>query len=190
VARAGRCEGHGRRSAVSRLVRVVQLRSGKSRRPPALWAGLAAGAAGTTALNAITYLDMAVRGRPESSTPEDSVRRLAETVGARDLATSEEKQAVHRRAGVAALLGILTGVAAGAGYSVLRRLAGLQRPPGLLEGAALGGLAMLGSNGPMTVMGVTDPRDWSAADWVADVVPHLGYGLAAAGTLNLIERRR
>lgn len=33
--------------------------------------GLAAGAAGTTALNAVTYLDMALRGRPASTTPEE-----------------------------------------------------------------------------------------------------------------------
>ncbi|MGI8900330.1 MAG: hypothetical protein ACR2HA_05280 [Nocardioides sp.] len=32
-------------------------------------AGVAAGAAGTTALNAVTYLDMAIRGRGTSSTP-------------------------------------------------------------------------------------------------------------------------
>ena len=34
-----------------------------------LLAGIAAGAAGTTALNATTYLDMALRGRPASRTP-------------------------------------------------------------------------------------------------------------------------
>ena len=47
----------------------------------AFLAGAAAGAAGTTALNGVTYLDMAVRGRPASSTPEDTVDRLAEAVG-------------------------------------------------------------------------------------------------------------
>ena len=35
--------------------------------------GAAAGAAGTTALNVVTYLDMAIRGRPASDTPERSV---------------------------------------------------------------------------------------------------------------------
>jgi hypothetical protein len=171
-------------------VSVVQLRRGRGRRSPAFWAGLAAGAAGTTALNAATYLDMAARRRPESSTPEESLRRLADAVGAKELAVSEEEPAANRRAGLGALLGILTGVGVGVGYSVLRRLTGREQPPGLLEGVALGGLAMVASNAPMTVMGVTDPRTWSATDWVADVVPHLGYGLAAAGTLNLIERRR
>jgi hypothetical protein len=40
--------------------------------------GLVAGAAGTTALNAITYLDMAIRGRPASDTPERTIERLSE----------------------------------------------------------------------------------------------------------------
>ena len=38
--------------------------------------GAAAGAAGTTALNAVTYLDMTVRGRGTSSTPEQTVEAL------------------------------------------------------------------------------------------------------------------
>ena len=43
------------------------------------WAlrGAAAGAAGSTALNAVTYLDMAGRGRGSSSTPEQTVQALA-----------------------------------------------------------------------------------------------------------------
>ncbi|HEV7623003.1 MAG TPA: hypothetical protein VGO26_02625 [Amnibacterium sp.] len=40
--------------------------------------GSAAGADGTTALNAVAYLDMVLRARPASSTPETSVERLAE----------------------------------------------------------------------------------------------------------------
>jgi hypothetical protein len=39
---------------------------------------------------------------------------------------------------------------------------------------------MAGANGPMTALGVTDPRTWAAADRVADVVPHLAYGLVTA----------
>ena len=52
-----------------------------------LWAGLlsgaAAGAAGTTALNVITYLDIAVRGRPTSTTPERTVEAMAKLFGVR-----------------------------------------------------------------------------------------------------------
>lgn len=44
-------------------------------------AGAAAGAAGTTALNVATYLDMAVRGRPASSSPQDTIEKLSEKAG-------------------------------------------------------------------------------------------------------------
>ncbi len=47
--------------------------------------GAAAGAAGATALNALTYVDMAVRGRPASSTPETTVERLPATSWVADL---------------------------------------------------------------------------------------------------------
>ena len=40
--------------------------------------GAAAGAAGTTALNTMTYLDMVWRARPASSTPETTVKKMAE----------------------------------------------------------------------------------------------------------------
>ena len=53
--------------------------------PVAMWrqllAGAAAGAAGTTALNAATYVDMALRGRPASSTPERSVEAITDRAG-------------------------------------------------------------------------------------------------------------
>lgn len=42
--------------------------------------GAAAGAAGTTALNVVSYGDMVVRGRPASSTPETIVPHLAYAV--------------------------------------------------------------------------------------------------------------
>jgi hypothetical protein len=45
--------------------------------------GAAAGAAGTTALNAATYRDMVVRARPPSTTPERTVDRLAGVIHAR-----------------------------------------------------------------------------------------------------------
>jgi hypothetical protein len=48
-----------------------------------LWRGAAAGAAGTTALNAATYLDMAMRGRSTSSAPQDLVKAAADRAGTR-----------------------------------------------------------------------------------------------------------
>jgi hypothetical protein len=135
--------------------------------------GLVAGAAGTMALDAASYLDIVVRGRPPSTTPQETVKRLAAAAG---INLGEGAAADNRAAGLGALLGYATGLGTAATYAVLvrRRL----RP---VAGAALlSALAMLGSNTAMAVLGVTDPRRWSAADWVADIVPHLAYGVVAA----------
>lgn len=43
--------------------------------------GVAAGAVGTSALNATTYLDMLVRGRVASDLPERAAEQLAERLG-------------------------------------------------------------------------------------------------------------
>lgn len=59
-----------------------------------LRAGLAAGAAGTTVLNAVTYLDMVARGRPASTTPEDAVRALSDKTGVSIPATTASGRTV------------------------------------------------------------------------------------------------
>jgi hypothetical protein len=146
--------------------------------------GAAAGAAGTTALNAVTYLDMAVRGRPSSSTPERTVEELAERAHVPIPGQDEERQ--NRLQG----LGPLTGLVAGVGVGVLvglARAAGFRSQP--LVGTALTTVGVLiGSNGPMTVLGITDPRTWSATDWVSDVVPHLAYGAVVKTTMDAFDR--
>ncbi|GAA4398740.1 hypothetical protein GCM10023088_83130 [Actinomadura verrucosospora] len=136
--------------------------------------GLTAGAAGTTALNMVTYLDMAVRGRPASSTPEKSVEKLADVVG---FALGEGEEAENRKAGLGPMLGFGTGLGAGLLYGLLAGRRRFPRPAGT---AVLTALAMAGSTAPMTVLGLTDPRKWSASDWASDVVPHLAYGAVAA----------
>jgi hypothetical protein len=145
-----------------------------------LLAGAAAGAAGTTALNAVTYLDMVWRGRPASSTPEDTVEKLASRASMTIPGDSDTRP--NRVSGLGALTGILAGIGAGALLGAARA-AGWR--PGLVQGSAVAGTAaLLAGNGPMTVLGVTDPRSWSATDWVSDVVPHLAYGAVAAGLLH------
>lgn len=143
--------------------------------------GLAAGAAGTTALNTTTYLDMVLRARPASSTPEASVEALAKRTGLTIPGDGDE------RANRVSALGPLLGIASGLGVGVLlgvARSAGIR--PGLVTGALLaGGAALIAGNGPMTVLGVTDPRTWSATDWVSDLVPHAVYGVVAAALLRL-----
>lgn len=146
-------------------------------------AGMLAGAAGTTALNAVTYLDMAGRGRPASHTPEQTVERMVGMVHV-DV-PGQGEQRVNRLTGLGALAGITTGVAVGALAGLAR---GLGARPGPIAGAmALSGLAMLAANVPMAVLGVSDPRTWSVKDWLADVVPHLAYGAVTQATLTAID---
>ncbi len=64
----------------------------------ALVAGAAGGAAGTTALNAVTYLDMSVRGRSTSSAPGDSIEALVSRTGLR--IPGEEDTRKNRVAGL------------------------------------------------------------------------------------------
>lgn len=147
--------------------------------------GAAAGAAGTTALNAVTYLDMAIRARPQSSTPEDTVEKLASSD---HIAIPGDDQARRNRI---AGLGPLTGLAAGIGVG---GLLGLTRGVGWRPGTVVNSLAatvgaLIASNGPMTVLGVTDPRTWAMKDWVTDVVPHLAYGAVTAAVLRELDRR-
>lgn len=56
-----------------------------------------------------------------------------------------------------------------------------------LAAGVLGGGVMTMSDGSMTLLGVTDPRSWRRSDWLADIVPHLAYGVAAAATWNRLR---
>jgi hypothetical protein len=150
-----------------------------------LWAGAAAGAAGTAALNAATYLDMTVRGRGTSNTPEQTVEAIEDRLPM-SIPGSDDKRD-NRVAGLGSLTGIVTGVGIGAVFGVLRR-AGL-RPP-LPVGATVVGLAAMASTDvSMTRLKVTDPRRWSATDWLSDLVPHLVYGAVTYATLEALDRR-
>src|SRR5215212_6790646 len=143
--------------------------------------GAAAGAAGTTALNVVAYLDMAVRGRPASSTPERTVERLAESVQLRVPGYGETQ--ANRLEGLGALTGLVAGV----------RVAGplgLARASGFRAGTLLTTLTVLVStNGPMTVLKVTDPRTWSVVGWSSDLVPRLAYAAVVTNTLDALEQR-
>ncbi|MBA2390175.1 MAG: hypothetical protein H0V67_07960 [Geodermatophilaceae bacterium] len=145
--------------------------------------GAAAGAAGTTALNAVTYLDMAVRARPTSSTPEDTVEKLADRAHVQIPGEGEDRD--NRLAGLGPLAGIVSGVGVGV-------LLGLARGLGWRPSPAVGVvvatvLALIGGNGPMTALGITDPREWDLDAWLSDVVPHVVYGAVTAATLEGLD---
>ena len=142
--------------------------------------GAAGGAAGTTALNATTYLDMVLRGRPASSTPEATVEKVSDVTGVEVPGDREARQ------GRVSALGALTGIGAGVGVGALLgvlRGAGLRAGP--VTGPLLAGaLAMVAGNAPMAGLGVSNPRKWAAKDWAADVVPRLAYGAVTWFTLD------
>jgi hypothetical protein len=140
-----------------------------------LLAGAAAGAVGTIALDVATYLDMALRGRPSSSVPSDAAGKLAELAGVS--LGGDDDTVANRRSGLGALFGYVTGVGVGVAYGALRSRV---RVPKAVAAAGLGLAAMAGSNGPLVGLGLTDPGEWSGADWAADIVPHLVYGLFTA----------
>jgi xanthosine utilization system XapX-like protein len=171
-------------------------------------AGLAAGAAGTLALNVAGYLDMLVRGRSASTLPGDVAGRLADEIGLpldfdlemdsgegagrggddddSDDDRDVDQRVANRQEALGALLGYSNGLGIGVAYGLVRLV--MPRPPAWLAGALLGGLAMAASDYPSTRLGLTDPQTWSSADWLADIVPHMAFGVVTAATFEAIKK--
>jgi hypothetical protein len=160
--------------------------TGRRRISPLGWAlrGAAAGAAGTTALDVVTYLDMTIRGRGASSTPEQTVEKLAEKA---HLSIPGEGSTRENRVQA---LGALTGLVSGIGFGTLvglARISGFRVSPAVGTALTTAGV-LLATNGPMTVLGITDPRTWSRTDWISDLMPHLAYGVVVTTTLDALAR--
>lgn len=119
-----------------------------------LLAGAAAGAAGTTALNATTYLDMVLRGRPASSTPEQTVEELSSRSHL-NIPGNEETRA-NRVSGLGALTGILAGVGVGVALGAARaaRLPSAVVIQPLFAGDRVLDLAVLGAGDRLVPVGV------------------------------------
>lgn len=147
------------------------------------WKGLVAGAAGTVTLDTVTYLDMALRGRPASTTPETTVGKVESLTG---LALSSDgpnsDTAANRRSGLGALLGMATGLATDFVYGLVRPRT---RQVPLLASAVVAAVGVnAGAVVPMAALGVTDPRSWPASSWLMDIVPHLAYGVVTAAVFD------
>jgi uncharacterized membrane protein len=138
--------------------------------------GLAAGAVGTALLDAATYADLLVTGRPASDAPGRTVRALA---AARGLELPDDGS---RLAAYGQLGGLAAGLAVGVAASLARR-AGVEvgAPLGI---AATAAAAMAATDLPMARAGVSDPRTWSAQDWVRDALPHLAFGAGVHYTVS------
>lgn len=145
--------------------------------------GLLAGAAGTTLLDAVSYLDMAVRGRSASSLPAQDVEKLAERAG---VSFGDGEAADARKSALGALLGYATGAGIGVLYGFVGPVAG--RLPRPLSTALVGAAAMAATDAASATLGTTDPRSWSPQDWIADAVPHLAYGFGVVVTYDALSR--
>jgi hypothetical protein len=157
---------------------------GGRRMTTGILAGMAAGAAGTAALDAATYLDMTVRGRGSSSTPQETVKAIEQRLPVS--VPGEGATRENRVSGLASLSGIATGVGVGAVFGVLHH-AGLRLPKPI--GAVLVALsAMASTDVSMARLGVSDPRGWSVTDWLSDLVPHLFFGAVTYATLEALDR--
>lgn len=143
-----------------------------------LWTGVAAGAAGTVALNIATYVDMVMRGRPSSSAPSQMVNVLAEKAGI-DLPAqgkgNQDAQAQNRESGLGALLGFVNGLGVGALYGLFRSQTKHVSLP--LASLGVGALAMAASDIPLIGLRVSDPKSWGVSGWASDAIPHFIYGM-------------
>jgi len=145
--------------------------------------GVAAGAAGTTALNVVSRLDQMWRARPLSDAPQQVVAELVDRAGAPIPGGPAQRR--HRIAALGPLSGSLNGMGLGALAGVLR-VAGLRLPPAA-GGPLLGLAAMAATDVPLAWSRVSRPRDRSGADWAADLVSHLAYGLVTHRTLVALQ---
>ncbi len=146
--------------------------------------GAAAGVLGTNALNAVTYGDMVLRGRPPSTAPEETVRKALEAIGLE--VPGDAHTRLNRLSGLGALGGMVTGAGLGAALGVLRVL-GFR--PGRVAGSLVAAaIAMVGANTPLAALRVSDPREWTVQDWLADVLPHLAYGVVTHAAMASADR--
>jgi hypothetical protein len=145
--------------------------------------GILAGAAGATALNLVTYVDQAVRARPATDTPGQTVEALTSAVGV-DVPGDPEKRA-NRLEGLGPLAGLAVGLGVGA---VAGAVATTGRWSWMVATPAIGLGAMAISDATMTALKISDPRTWTPASVASDAGPHLAYGAVTAILLNRLLR--
>jgi hypothetical protein len=151
--------------------------------------GAVAGAAGTLALDAMTYADIALRGRRPSTMPAEMIRRIADAAGIEPLGKPDDQvddRVKNRRSGLGALSGYAIGLTVGTTYGLMRPLT--SKMPLWLQLLTLTVLMMSGTDVPATAVGATNPKKWGASGWLADILPHLGYALVATCVFALYER--
>ena len=152
-----------------------------------LRAGATAGAAGTMALDAVSYLDMVMRGRPSSEVPAKMAQIFAEKAGLAQPPGDGQKpsaQTKNRLTAGGALMGYGVGLGIGTIYGLLRPH--VRNIPWPIMGIVVGCAAMAASDVPAVQLQLTKPNEWGTAGWLGDIIPHLAYGIITAGVFESI----
>lgn len=142
-------------------------------------AGMLAGAAGATAMNAVSYADQAVQGNASTTSPTGG--SVAET--AREAGNSAGAPTDGAKAGALGPLGGLgIGVGVGAVAGLIR---GSNATPPPVTAAIVTGLVAMGIGEGAAVATGAAKSDWaSPANLLRDLVPHLAYGAVTAIALH------
>ncbi len=141
--------------------------------------GAVAGAAGTAVLDVTTYADMAIRNRPPSKLPQKVAGELARRAHIEHLDS-------NRETAFGALLGYTDGFGSGALFGAVRPA--MRGVPWFWAGIGLGLLTLVISEGSATALKQTDPREWDASAWIADLVPRFVYGWVTALTFDALAK--
>lgn len=151
--------------------------------------GMIAGAAGTVALNIATYMDMTIRGRSSSSAPSKMIDTVAKKIQlplSPQGVGAEDETAQNRESGLGALLGYVNGLGTGALYGLLRSQ--FDEVPLPVASVLVGLTAMVASDVPLVTLKVSNPKQWSISSWLADIIPHLVYGVVTVATYEAFSK--
>lgn len=129
---------------------------------------------------------MVIRGRPASATPQNTIERVAGLCGICIPGSGESRD--HRLEGLGALGGLAIGATLGAVYGLAKGIPVVGKSSAPAAGLGLACGAMVATNGPMAVLGVSDPRNWRKVEWASDIVPHVLYGIVTEYTHRVIMR--
>jgi len=151
--------------------------------------GMVAGAMGTVALDITTYMDMVIRGRSSSNATSKLVDTIAEKIRlplSSQGVGSQDQTAQNRESALGALLGYVNGLGAGCIYGMLRSQS--DEIPIPLAGTLVGLTAMAASDVPLVTLGVSNPKTWGISGWLADLIPHLVYGIVTVATYEALSK--
>ncbi|MEU8793655.1 hypothetical protein [Streptomyces sp. NPDC048643] len=94
----------------------------------------------------------------------------------------------NRITGLAALTGFSVGLGMGMGLALARAIGWRPSKISCCVVSSFG--ALIVTNAPIIVLGLTDPRTWEGMDWIADIIPHVAYAVVTTEVLDRLEAPR